>query len=221
MQHIFRTVNELVKSILRPIITKHRYPHVVFGYNTHVSGKSSFGQHVKIYENCLLTNLEIQSYSYIGGSTKIANCKIGKFCSIAPEVRIGLGSHPVDRISTYPGFYSKHASGVKHFHTDESIDEHPSTTIGNDVWIGTRAIIPGGITIGDGAVIAAGSVVTKNVLPYTIMGGIPAKLIKKRFSDTEINKLLDFKWWDKDEKYLMKIGPSFMNPAQFFKIIDE
>jgi acetyltransferase-like isoleucine patch superfamily enzyme len=207
--HLTELITEKIKNIMRQLITKHRYPHVEFGFNTHVGEPACFGTDVKVYEDCTLADIDVQSYTYIGGNSKIAHCRIGKFCSIAPEVRIGLGVHPTHGISVYPGFYSKHASGAR----------HPITRIGNDVWIGTRAIIPGGITIGDGAIIGAGSVVTKDVSPYSIVGGIPAKLIRKRFSDGEVETLLDFKWWDKDENFLREEGPNFMNPELFFNSI--
>lgn len=121
--------------------------------------------------------------------------QIGKFCSIANDVTIICGGlHRADWISTYP---------FNMFLQDYNyIDGHPTTKgdiiIGNDVWIGRGATILSGVTIGDGAVIAANATVTKNVEPYTIVGGVPAKFIKKRFSDDIIDKILDLKWWDWD-----------------------
>lgn len=124
---------------------------------------------------------------------------IGKFCSIADGVKIFLGgNHRTDWITTYPfnqlNDLWSNAKGIK---------GHPSSNgnvvIGNDVWIGNGAIIMSGVTIFDGAVIGANAVVTKDVLPYTIVGGNPAKLIRKRFSEKEIQMLLDIKWWNWQE----------------------
>lgn len=122
--------------------------------------------------------------------------KIGKFCSLAWDVTIFLGgNHRVDWIATYP-FPSSHdkwpnARGVEKFLTTRG-----DVIIGNDVWIGSDVIILSGVTIGDGAVIGVGSVVTSDVPPYSIVGGNPAKVIRKRFSDEAIEKLLKIKWWD-------------------------
>ena len=129
---------------------------------------------------------------------------IGKFCSIASDVTIlAGGEHQSSWVTTYP------------FNTliDEFnyIEGHPKTkgsiTIGNDVWIANGAKILSGVTIGDGAIIAAGTIVSKNVPPYAIVGGVPAKIIKYRFDEEIIEKLLGLKWWDFKEEELVKIIP--------------
>jgi acetyltransferase-like isoleucine patch superfamily enzyme len=134
-----------------------------------------------------------------------ASLTIGSFCSIAARIKIYCGgNHRTDWITTYPfghiGGFSKHDG-----------KGHPSTNgdvvIGNDVWIGADVTIMSGVTIGDGAVIAANSHVVKDVEPYTIVGGNPAKTIRKRFSDEIINKLLEIKWWNLDENIIDEISP--------------
>ena len=157
-----------------------------------------FGKYITIYDSVKLINVLIQSYSYVGGKTQIQNAKVGKFCSIGENVRIGLGRHPLLCKSTYPGFYSDNYNlyGVKKEY-ECPISEYESVSIGNDVWIGTSSIILDGVTIGDGAVVAAGAVVTKDVPPYAIVGGVPARVIKYRFSPERISELLIEKWWDK------------------------
>lgn len=122
--------------------------------------------------------------------------KIGKFCSIAWDVTIFLGgNHRIDWIATYPFPTScdrfPNAKGIEGF-----LNTKGDVVIGNDVWIGSDVIILSGVTIGDGAVIGVGSVVTADVPPYSIVGGNPAKVIKKRFSDEAVEKLLEIKWWD-------------------------
>jgi virginiamycin A acetyltransferase len=125
------------------------------------------------------------------GSTLV----IGNFCSIAENVTILLGgNHPTDWVSSFP--FGIVFDEFQDRHYDYSKLTKGDVVIGNDVWIGLNTTILSGITIGDGAIIAAGSIVTKNVEPYAIVGGNPAKLIKKRFSHTEIAKLLKIKWWN-------------------------
>lgn len=126
------------------------------------------------------------------------NLCIGKYCSIAENVTIFLGgNHRIDWITTYPFNVLS-----KYFPEAEGIKGHPATKgdviIGNDVWLGRNVVILSGISIGDGAVIAAGAVLTKNVGPYEIWAGNPAKMIKKRFDVADINFLLKLKWWDQD-----------------------
>lgn len=124
-----------------------------------------------------------------------ANLIIGKYCSIADEVTIFLGgNHRPDWITTYP------FNAINEFAEFKNIKGHPATkgdvVIGNDVWIGRNVTILSGVKIGDGAIVAANSVVTKNIEAYEIWGGNPARLIKKRFTTEQINKLLEIRWWD-------------------------
>ena len=97
-------------------------------------------------------------------------------------------------------------------------EEEKTVHIGNDVWIGSNVIVVDGVTIGDGAIIAAGAVVTKDVPPYAIFGGIPAKLIRYRFDEQKIDFMLKFKWWDKEEKWLRKNVKDFHNIDKFIHI---
>jgi acetyltransferase-like isoleucine patch superfamily enzyme len=125
-----------------------------------------------------------------------AQLTIGRFCSIAANVRIFLdGEHRPDWITTYPfpafGNVWPEAKDIKNYRVSKG-----NVIIGNDVWIGEGAWILSGVEIGDGAVIGAGSLITKNVEPYSIMGGNPARIIRKRFDDLTIRKLLQIKWWD-------------------------
>lgn len=127
---------------------------------------------------------------------------IGKFCSIGPNVRIiTSGIHPPEWISTYPlRRFFNHPKAFK----DGMPASKGNITINNDVWIGTEVMILSGVTIGDGAVIMARAVVTRNVPPYSIVGGVPAKVIKYRFSKNEINFLQHIEWWNKDIVWIRK-----------------
>jgi acetyltransferase-like isoleucine patch superfamily enzyme len=143
----------------------------------------------------------------IGGYDEGTKLIIGKFCSIAEGVVVFLGAnHRVDWFTTYPfGHIDKNK-----FPKVSKTHGHPATkgnvTIGNDVWIATNAVIMSGIKIGDGAIIGAYSIVTKDVPPYTIVAGNPAKQIRKRFSDEVVAKLLELKWWDMNESRINEIS---------------
>jgi acetyltransferase-like isoleucine patch superfamily enzyme len=137
-----------------------------------------------------------------------AKLEMGAYCSIADEVAIFLdGEHRTDWVTTFP--FNKTRESARH------ITGHPKTKgdviIGNDVWIGYRAIIVSGVTIGDGAVIGSNSVVTRDVPPYAIMGGSPARLIRKRFPEDIIARLLKAQWWSLDEGILDKFMPLLLS----------
>jgi Acetyltransferase (isoleucine patch superfamily) len=139
-------------------------------------------------------------YQYSVNNDKLI---IGKFCSIACKAKFLMtsGNHTMKSLSTYtfPIFYEEWGLDVSHI--TDAWDNKGDIVIGNDVWIGYDAIIMSGVKIGDGAIIGTRAIVTNDVPPYTIVGGIPAKVIKKRFSDDIILKLLKIKWWDwPDEK---------------------
>ena len=123
---------------------------------------------------------------------------IGKFCSIACGARFLFNSanHNMSSLSTYPFPLFFEEWNLKKENVTESWNNKGDIVIGNDVWIGYEAVIMAGVTVGDGAIIGTRAVVTKDVPPYTIVGGIPAKIIRKRFSDEVISKLLELKWWD-------------------------
>jgi len=123
---------------------------------------------------------------------------IGKFCMIASGVTFIMNgaNHLTDAISTYP--FDIFGNGWEHAMEGKAYPQKGDITVGNDVWIGYNATIMAGVTIGDGAIIATNSMVVKDVEPYSIVGGNPAKEIKKRFSDKETKRLLELKWWDWD-----------------------
>lgn len=137
---------------------------------------------------------------------------VGKFCSLARNIQVYLGgNHNTNWVSTYP--FGR--INMDKFNTFNGVGQ-PSTKgsviIGNDVWIGENVIIMSGITIGDGAVIANNSHVVKNVAPYSIVGGNPAKLIKLRFTEKQIASMLKIKWWDWDDAKINKFAPLLCNP---------
>lgn len=155
---------------------------------------------------------EIGAFSYFGEghSMLLYINKIGRFCAIAPQVTTGLSEHSIDSLTAHPMFSWKFddweasnelyedAQFISDLQQKKDSMNKKSTRIeiGNDVWIGVGAYISRGVKIGDGAVIAAKSVVTKDVPPYTVVGGVPARVIRQRFNDNEIEKLMDLKWWE-------------------------
>lgn len=202
-------------------LKKTRYERKYKSLNLRMGYNSSFyasilGNYNSIGDKVVLENVKLGDYTYINGNTVIRNASIGKFCSIANDVLIGLGKHPVNFVSTHPAFYSNDKPFIT-FSDKTYYKEYDSIEIGNDVWIGTRAIITDGVKIGDGAIVAAGSVVTKDVEPYAIVGGIPARIIKYRFENDTIKKLIDSKWWDNEHEWFCKNYKSFHNIEQFWR----
>lgn len=148
-------------------------------------------------------DVSIGAFTYFQTGSLESCRSIGRYCSIAGNLRVGDIEHPTDWLGTSPFQYNASRFGWHESANDylpladrkESFRKGP-VVIGNDVWIGARATILGGVTISDGAIVAGGSVVTKDVEPYAIVGGVPAKPIRKRFDDATIKRLLDLRWWD-------------------------
>lgn len=154
--------------------------------------------------NARLNKVKLGDYSYIGKGTVIHNTTIGKFCSISDFCVIGLPGHSLGTISTSSLFSGIH-NGTKSSWVSKNMPHAPvNVKIGNDVWIGYRAMIPTNVTIGDGAVIAAGAVVTKDVPPYAVVGGVPARVIRFRFSQEIIDKLLELRFWERPDEEIKK-----------------
>lgn len=140
----------------------------------------------------------IGDYTYINGGSIYNGVYIGKYCSLATNLSIGAGQHYLNHLSTYPVTLRVTKDGT----AGDIFPPDAETHIGNDVWIGNGVTVIQGVRVGDGAVLAAGAVVTKDVPPYAIVGGVPAKIIRYRFEPAVIEKLLRLKWWDKDENWI-------------------
>ena len=173
-------------------------------------------QTAKVCSRSELNNVHINHYSYVGNNCFMVNVRIGAFCSIADCCCIGGAMHPIQRVSTSPVFHDGNNILKKNYATFPSIPTL-QTVIENDVWIGMGCFIKSGVTIHNGAVIGMGSVVTKDIDPYEIWAGNPAKLIRKRFSEDTIAALLKIQWWNWPESKLKQYAAYFDKPEGFIK----
>lgn len=180
-----------------------------------ISG-SSIDASSKVESGSAVIDSTFGRHSFCGYDCTIVACDVGAFCSIASGVVIGGARHPIEYASTSPVFLS-HKDSVKKKYSRHVYSWSPRTRIGNDVWIGERALIKGGVTIGDGAVVGMGSIVTKDVPPYTIVAGNPAKIIRVRFAPEISEAMLRLRWWNLPDDELTAIAPLFRDPEALLK----
>ena len=204
-----------VINIVKRILIKVKNRNVVLSRGTEIAYGSTFEGFNRIGRNTVFSGY-IGYASYIGRECHI-NANIGKYCCIASRVVTVKGSHPTKTwVSMHPAFYSiQRQCGMTYVRNNKYIEEKRDIQIGNDVWIGDSAIIMDGVCIGDGAVIAAGAVVTKDVKPYSIVAGIPAKVINYRFSCSEIEELMSFQWWNKSTDWIRSNSQYFEDIITF------
>ena len=195
---------------------KYRKQHLELEYMVEVQN-CRFGNYNKIYKHSRLRDSEFGDFSYAARNCQIYNTRIGKFTCIGPNVNTGMGAHPsAEFVSSHPLFYSTLGQSSGLVIVDNNLfDEFPETQIGNDVWIGNNVTVRYGVKIGDGAIIGSGAVVTKDVEPYSIVGGVPAKTIKYRFTPEQIDFLQQIRWWDKDLEWIKANKDLFRNIEKF------
>ena len=185
-------INKTLKAIYRPALR-----------NCQIDKTARIG----MASNCI--SVKMGRYSYMGSFNSVCDTTIGSFCSIASYCAIGGGKHPIDAVSTSPVFYSGRNILGKNF-ADLPEEKNKGVVIDNDVWIGEAVFIKDGVHIGTGAIVGAHSVVTKDVPPYAIVAGVPARVLKFRFTDNTIQKLLESQWgnWldSKIQKYANKFA---------------
>ncbi len=181
-------------------------------WNTSVSPNSKFEEYVNVFDGSVINSSNVGRFSKII-SAKISHANIGAFVSLAPRCCIGGGGdHPLNQISHHSLFYSPNMQQHPHLNLaqeDKYTGDLQEVIIGNDVWIGSDAVVKHGVTIGDGAVVAAGAVVVKDIPPYAIVGGVPAKIIKFRHNEELIEALIESQWWNWPVAALQVISDGF------------
>ena len=188
-----------------------------WSYYSNADFSNAIGYHSKLYAPYHINDCLISDYTYISYNSWISNTKIGKFCSIGPNLVCGWGIHPTNGISTSPSFYSTKAPNNVSFTKEDKIEERKPITIGNDVFIGANVTILDGVTIGDGAIIGAGAVVSKDIPPYAIAVGCPIEIKKNRFNEEQIDALKKIEWWNYDDDKLKDVEKYFFNVDAFIK----
>jgi virginiamycin A acetyltransferase len=175
--------------------------------------------------------MSLGAFSYVSAATRdTIKMKVGRYCSIARGVNVVAGNHPIEAVTTNPFFFGNYHK--EHFPEVVNENEQPNfkrnlgnVHISHDVWIGGHCILKAGIKIGTGAVVAAGSVVVKDVAPYTIVGGNPASVIRLRFSEEIASRLLNSHWWEIDPKILRTITmtniPVFCDQVEELRSADQ
>ena len=216
-------VKELVRFLrIKSFNRKNRNKHIVLDNGCLIKSSHLEG-HNKVGAGTILNEVSIGQGSYIGANCRFGSTQIGRFCSIGNYVHTVNGNHPSrDFVSTHPAFYKKQILGYQ-FNCTEDFDEYSYVDednllcceIGNDVWIGDSVLILNGVTISDGAIIAAGAVVTCDVPPYAIVGGVPARIIRYRFTGEIIEWLEEYKWWEKSEEWLRDNSALFKSVIEF------
>ena len=188
----------------RDILNKKKFPQAIIDSGCCFTEDSIVGIHSHIYSNCIVNHSQIGDYTYNGRNSLIQNTTIGNYCSIAHEVNCGLGNHPTNLFSTSPIFYRiNNPLQIKLVKENSHFKEYKPIRIGHDVWIGARVTILDGVNVGNGAVIATGAVVTKDIPPYAIVGGIPARIIKYR-DINEKHQCPD--WWEKSPQQIFEMN---------------
>lgn len=178
-----------------------------------------FSRYNAIYNFVRLRSVSIGDFSYVANGARIVNAQIGRFCSIGPGARIGLGRHPVAGfVSTHPAFFSVEVRAGATFTDRNHFEESVKVVIGNDVWIGESVLVRDGVSIGDGAVVGAGAVVTKNIPAYAIAAGVPARVVRYRFSPEEIKLVSESKWWERDVEWLRDHAEFFVSIEAFRRL---
>jgi acetyltransferase-like isoleucine patch superfamily enzyme len=208
---ISRAIKKLVPSGLRELRLerqwRRRHGLVDQGETTArwISPSSSFGRNCRINGRVQIIDSSLGDWSYVETDARLMGATVGRFSAIGPTAQVGLPGHPVaPNVAMHPAFY-QHRPGWNYDLLDaDRYDDLQPTVIGNDVWVGAGALLFGGVHVGDGAVIGAGAVVTKDVPAYAVVAGSPARVLRFRFDEETIEWLLELRWWDRTEDWLRR-----------------
>jgi virginiamycin A acetyltransferase len=204
-------VPEAVKDYIRIVRARRRYPACNIG-TPYISPDVLLGNGCSLSRMVELgPGVRIGDCSYINSGTIIASGRVGRFCSIGSNCQIGMADHPLEFLSTSPLLY-----GPRNVFGDGSHWEHygEAPEIGSDVWIGAQVVIRQGVTVGHGAVLGAGAVAVKDVPPYAIAAGVPARILRYRFSPGTVERLLESRWWELPVDDLQALRADFLNPVE-------
>lgn len=237
---IFISTNKKNKEQILMLLKKENLDDIVTGYplinknvfiaeDAVINCFTEFEGQNAVLANSDISNCKIGYASYVGQNNFFYNIKIGKYCSIGPDVKIIRGQHPSHKfVSTHPIFYSTQQTIRKSYVKENKFEEFRYTEegytveIGNDVWIGAGSCIMEGVKIADGTIVAAGANVVKDTNPYSIVGGNPAKIIKYRFNEEEVEFLKKLQWWNKSEKWILQHLEEFRDiTALMKKVLDK
>lgn len=214
-----------IKTYLSSLFSIKKFTYRYISFSAYWDTKTTFTKTTALGGHTRCFNVVIGNYSSIRDRGRAMNAVIGNYTVIAKDCEIGLGVHPTNYLTCHSIFYKNSPWG---FHPEwvKPVEGIVKTThIGNDVWIGAKSIVMDGVTIGDGAIVAAGSVVTKDVPPFAVVGGAPAKIIKYRFSHDVIDRLEEIKWWDMPDERIGEVvelfhikNPSLEDINKYFRI---
>ncbi len=195
-----------------------------FDFGAIALGTCKFEGSNKICRGAYVKNLSIGYGSSVGSNSYLHNVTIGRYTSVGDNVVVVSATHPMEPFaSTHPAFYRENSRerfvGADRFCEYLTCDNGIAVEIGNDVWIGSHVLIKGGLKIGDGAVVAMGAVVTKDVEPYSIVGGVPARVIRYRFEKEQRDILLEKKWWNKSLIWIRENAESFADVTNLIELL--
>jgi acetyltransferase-like isoleucine patch superfamily enzyme len=214
---------QVKEGLMSPVLLaryQKKYPTCRFYPGATVDDNSSLGKFNVIFRNTSIINSKISDHTFIQKESIINNADVGKFCSVAMHVNIGLAQHAASFVSTHPVFYLLNTPLAVRFSSQDMFSTEKRTIIGNDVWIGQGSMIIGGVTIGTGAIIGTGAVVTKDIPEYAIAVGIPAQVVKYRFEEKIIKRLIASKWWEIPDDELQKKHHLFMDPLKLLESLE-
>jgi acetyltransferase-like isoleucine patch superfamily enzyme len=206
-------MRHLIGDRLRRRQWARQWPTSVLHEGCVVSRDCVLGEHTVLFAGVQLESCSLGAYSYLQAGAVALDATIGPFCSIGARVTIGLAAHPMTMVSTSPVFYDP-SQPLPRFLIDAAVERAPAqrTTIGADVWFGQGAMCKAGVDVGTGAVIGAGAIVTRDVEPYAIVAGNPARVIRHRFDPATVGALLASRWWSLDTGTLRRCSPLFRDP---------